>query len=550
MGLAGASALLVLVAALLLRAGAGDVTSPLALHDVKLLAVDVVLLATAAYGVVHAMGILRALDTAPYRPGMYLFPACVVDARQSAFRVWSVLDAEAIEVIGAPSPALALRMPRGIRVVVPAPSLEEEAQRAEVALAKVKEDLGRAQTEDNLHLLAELDPLADNAMSSPIGPTESMRHLVPLWIRLDWAVAAVFGLGLGLALGSTRNSVSDAAMYQTVTAAGTTAAYEQYLARGGRHSEEVREVLLPRVELARRRRRRARSRRSRRSRTRTSGRGSSRIDAAIRRALLAQLDKAKKEGTVTALEQFARDYPSSKLEGELKAARHALFVQALAAWKKTAKPDAAAGPVVERLLAFSRSRQSRVRGAVSPAPVPIDGGSGQEGDGERSLPRPRRPPLRVRRGRRHAFPRAARRRRHREALRGRASPAAFSRCTPAKRWRPTPRCRRPSRRSSSTTRPSGGTRPRWSNKPHTVFGNLNFTFDSTFVVPDGGSALKISTHAWRGGRDVAAEGRGADARGVSAANLRRDDRRRVRSRREAAAQRVLLRAAEAITPPW
>ncbi len=56
--------------------------------------------------------------------------------------------------------------------------------------------------------------------------------------------------------------------------------------------------------------------------------------------------------------------------------------------------------------------------------------------------------------------------------------------------------------------PEWGHSTQVSNKPHTVFGNLNFTFDSTFVVPDGGSALKISTHAWRGAETWRLKGEG------------------------------------------
>src|ERR1700734_270579 len=54
------STLLSLLALLLLRAGWGDVKSPMALHGAKLAAVEVLLWTAAAYGVVHAMALLRA----------------------------------------------------------------------------------------------------------------------------------------------------------------------------------------------------------------------------------------------------------------------------------------------------------------------------------------------------------------------------------------------------------------------------------------------------------------------------------------------------------
>jgi hypothetical protein len=493
----GGSAVLVIVASLLLRAGSGDVTSPLALHGIKMLAVDVILFAAASYGVVHAMAILRALDSAPYRPGMYLFPACVVDARDSAFRVWSVADADAVEVVSAPSPGLALRMPGGTRVTVPASSLEE-AQRAEMELASLKEDLMRAVAEGNPHLLAELDPLHDNAMSSPIGPTESMRNLVPLWIRLDWAVAAAMGLALGLVLGETRNSVSDKAMYQAITSAATSAAYEQYLAQGGRHSEEVRDVLLPRVALAEAESQGTVEAVQEFAAAHAGSRIGPEIDAAMRRALLAQLDKAKRAGTVAALDEFNRKYPDSKLEPELKAARHALFVQALAAWKKKTTPAAAAGPFVERLLAFAEKSGSptceiRFRPRPSKSMDEADDKVMKSGHfpGPDALPsiyvttnamrpRERRVAQDIAQGFAANFPT--------DILAMRAGdPLA-------------PDAPAPSAVPTLVVEYD----PEWSRsnavsvKPHTVFANLIFVFDTSFALPDGAPPLKSSMRLWRG----------------------------------------------------
>jgi hypothetical protein len=158
-----------------------------------MLAVDAILVADATYGIVHAMAILRASDAAPYRPGTYLFPACVVDAREPIFRVHAVGDAQSVDVVTRPTPGLSLAMRDGGRLLVPAGSVEE-AQRAGAALETVREALARALAEDDVHALAELDPLHDRAMSSPIGPTESMRPLRTPWIRLDWAIAGVVGV--------------------------------------------------------------------------------------------------------------------------------------------------------------------------------------------------------------------------------------------------------------------------------------------------------------------------------------------------------------------
>jgi hypothetical protein len=493
----GASAVLALVATLLLRAGSGDVTSALALHGVKMLAVDVVLLGAAAYGVVHAMAILRTLDTSPYRPGMYLFPGCVVDATTAQLRVWSVADADAIEVVSTPAPGLALRMPGSARVFVPATSLEE-AQRAEAALAASKPDLTRAVAEENPHLLAELDPLQGSAMSSPIGPTESMRYLVPLWIRFDWVLAGAIGLALGLVLGEARNSVSDAAMYRTITAAATTEAYEQYLAQGGRHSDEVHDVLLPRAALAEAETQGTVEAVQAFASAHAGSKIGPEIDAAMRRALLAQLDKAKAAGTVAALDDFVRKYPDSKLDPELKAARHALYAQALAAWKKKAKPDAAAGPLVERLLAWaektgSPSCEVRFRARPSKSMDEADKKVMTSGHfpGPDALPsiyvsstamRPREKRVAEDVATRFAasFPSDILSVHPGDAL----APDA-----PAPSALPTLVVEYSPEWARSTT---------VSVKPHTVFASLAFQFDSSFALPDGSPPLKMTTRMWRG----------------------------------------------------
>jgi len=493
----GASAVLALVAVLLLRAGTGVVTSPLALHGVKMLAVDVVVLAAAAYGVVHAMAILRALDTAPYRPGIYLFPACIVDARESTFRVWSVADAEAVEVVASPAPALVLRMPGGGRVTVPASS-PDEARRAEEALAAHKQGLTRAMAEENSPLLAELDPLYDRAMSSPIGPTESMRNLVPLWIRFDWAIAAAFGVALGIVLGSTRNSVSDEAMYRTVTAAATTAAYEQYLAQNGRHSEEVRDVLLPRAELAEAEAQGTVEAVQAFVGAHPDSKIAPEIDAAMRRALLGQLDKAKRAGSVAALDDFTSKYPDSKLGPELKAARHALFAQALAAWKAKAKPDPGAAPLVERLLAVSEktanpSCEVRFRPRPSKSIEEADKKVMSSGHfpGPDALPS-------------IYVSSTALRPRERRVAQDIAKAFADSFPSDILSVRPgdplDPDGPMPTNVSTLVVdyTPEWGRSNAVSVKPHTVFANFIFQFDTTFVVPDGLPPLKISKRSWRG----------------------------------------------------
>ncbi|MGH7294992.1 MAG: hypothetical protein ACRELB_08665, partial [Polyangiaceae bacterium] len=250
-----------------------------------------------------------------------------------------------------PVPALELRMRDGSRVTIAARSVDD-AERADKAIAQVRPDLARAIAEEDAHVLAEVDPLHDSALSSPIGPSEAMKPTVPVWTRFDWGVAAAIGLALGLGLAWARNGMSDDAMFRQVAAAATVPAYQEYLAQGGRHSEEVRDVLLPRAELQA-----------------AIAQGSveavqaflaahpatkigAEIDAALRRAMLVELEKAKAAGTIAALDEFAKKYPDNGLGPELKAARHGLYAQALAGWKKKAKADAGTVAFMDRLFAW------------------------------------------------------------------------------------------------------------------------------------------------------------------------------------------------------
>src|SRR5580698_1951604 len=356
-GYLGASAALAVAAAIVLRLGWGNVNSPFALHGPKLLAVDIVLFAGAAYGVVHAMGLLRALDSLPWRAGRYLFPGCVVDASGPVLDVWSVGDAEAVERTAAPAPGLALRMRDGSRVVVLAASAEQ-AEKADAALGSMRQELARAIAEDDPHVLAELDPLHDRAMSSPIGPTGSMKRVLVVSKRFDWVIAAVAGVLLGLGLGSTRNSMSDDAMYRAVVAAGTADQYQLYLAQGGRHSDDVRDVLLPRAQLREAEAQGTVDAVQAFADAHPSSKIDGDINGALRRVMLTALETARKAGTVTALDDLAKKYPNHQIDPELKAARHALFAAALSAWAKKGQPDAPTRAFMERLLAWTEAQGS------------------------------------------------------------------------------------------------------------------------------------------------------------------------------------------------
>jgi len=345
--LLGASAVLVVAATFVLVKGWGDISSPLALHRTAMLFVDIVLYSAAAFCFVHAAVVLRAVESLPYRAGTYVFPACVVEASGPVLRVWPFVDAEAFERLA--QPALGVRMRDGARLVIPAKAVDVE--RTEAALTSLRAELNRAVAEDDVDMLAELDPLHETRISSPISSTEAMKPLSPMWMRFDWVLALAIGVTLGLGLGSMRNASSDERMYRTVVATASIPMYQKYLARGGRHADEVRDVLLPRAQLKEAQRQGTVDALEAFARAHPSAQIAPEIEAAIKRALLVEFDKSKAPGTIAALDDFAKKYPDSHLEAELGSARHALYVQALASWKKKTRVDATTSAFIERLLA-------------------------------------------------------------------------------------------------------------------------------------------------------------------------------------------------------
>jgi hypothetical protein len=88
----------------------------------------------------------------------------------------------------------------------------------------------------------------------------------------------------------------------------------------------------------------------------------SEVAAALRVALLTELEQAKRAGTVTALGEFESRHPDSKLvEPELRQARHAVYLLALARYRRFANAREPAGAAfVEHLLSFAERRGPQV----------------------------------------------------------------------------------------------------------------------------------------------------------------------------------------------
>ena len=489
-----ASAAATAVAVIVLRIGFGDPASSLAIHGGKMLTVDVLLFAASAYGVMHALGILRAFDTLPWRAGTYLFPGCVVEAEGPVLNVWAVGEAEAVEQVAQPS-GLVLRMPDGTRVVVPASS-PEQRERASAALGSLRSQLTRAIAEEDMHMLAELDPLHDSAFSSPIGPTEKMKRKMLVSARFDWAIAAAVGVVVGLALGETRNAMSDNAMMRVIGPTASAATYRQYLERGGHFSDDVRDSLLPRAELREAEAKGTVEAVQDFAKSHPSSKIQPEIDAALRRALLAQLATAKSVGTVTALGDFAAKYPGHVVDPEIKAAKHAVFVRALEGWKKAVHVDAATEAFMGRLLAWTEANgpAAELRFRSKPSQT-LD-------DADKAVKKHARYPGVDALPSKYVTPEALR---PREQLMAQTIVSYFAAGFPADVLTLRPAAPLDPDAPVPTTPPTLVVeyQPEWSRavtastKPSTVVAGFIFSFDAAFNLP-GGAPLKTSLRSWRG----------------------------------------------------
>lgn len=262
----------------------------------------------------------RALSL-PYARATYLFPVGVVDAVSSSLEVHSLEDLDAVE---AKPDALEVTFKDGATFVFPARD-QKEAEAAKQAITQSRERLDEATRADSVRHLAALDPLCRTNFPSPFSQDAPFQRPRALWATLLLVTAVVSGTALGFGVWRVRNTVSARQLAVAARSANTTEAYRQYIARGGEHPEIV-EVLLPRAELAEAREHGNVAAIEAYIAEHPSSKIQGEVDAALKAALLAALDKAKAQGTLAALAAFAAQYPRHEpVRDELRAARHEVY---------------------------------------------------------------------------------------------------------------------------------------------------------------------------------------------------------------------------------
>jgi hypothetical protein len=343
----GGGGLLLLV--LLVALGFGDLASSFALQAVPLVAAYAILAATVAISVMRVLAVVKQRWALPYKPGVYLFPAGVIDAKSDKLRVFP-LSRLVTPVVG--DKRLTLGFPEGESFTF---TLLASGHQAEVqkTIEEAQAAVEKAHASADKKSLGVLDPLVDIGVVNPFAPTSRLARYTPFWARYVWFVGAFIGLVLAPGVWFLRNLVSDRQMLSLANKARDAASFKAYLARGG-SKPEVRDVLLPRAELSEAIRDGSVEAIEKYMAAHPNSRIQSEVSVALRQAMLAELETVKKSGTVSVLNDFAKRHPNNLVDAELKQAIHAVYQAALARYKKeSGVRDANVLAFVERLLAYA-----------------------------------------------------------------------------------------------------------------------------------------------------------------------------------------------------
>lgn len=338
-----------LILVIVARVGYGALDSSLARHSGKALVLYILLVFGIAFGLVMAFARLVREKALPYAAGVYLFPACVIDARSDQFRVHDTKDLASCDAQGN---QIRVAFAGGAQFTFPVPE-GQDAQKLVAEVNAARDRTMRARATEDPSELVSVDPLHNPRFSSPVGPRDPYALRRPPWGQLGWAVAAVITVLFAPSLWLARNSGSDRRMFTKASTADDVASYRQYLEHGESYKTDVAGILLPRAELREAERKGTVEALLEYKAAHPGVKIAGEMNLAIRAAMLAELEKAKAKGTLGALQEFAKKYPEHGVEPELRAAMHAVYTRELDAYKKHAPTrDKAAVPFVERLFAW------------------------------------------------------------------------------------------------------------------------------------------------------------------------------------------------------
>jgi hypothetical protein len=274
-------------------------------------------------GLLHALAGARATAALPWKAGVYAFPNSVVDARTDKLRFFDTSELERIDGDGGT-----------VRLVFPRETITFHATAEQAARARALIEEARAEGPiSEVKGRPSLSPIAEPRVSSPLAPTEARKSTVPSWVRLRFIYAAVLAMLIGPAIWFARNGTSDDRAFHTAKAKNDVTSYRAYLQHGVKHRDEVSKTLLPRAELKLAQQENSVDSILAYQKAHPGTAIQKEVEASLRTAMLAELETAKKAGTLAALQDFAKKRPEHGLGPELKEATHAVYQNALTFFK-------------------------------------------------------------------------------------------------------------------------------------------------------------------------------------------------------------------------
>lgn len=262
----------------------------------------------------------RALSL-PFARATYLFPVGVVDAMSSSIRVHSLDELSAVE---AHPSSLRVTFKDGATFEFPAKD-QQQAEAAKDALTESQQRLDEATRADSVRHLAALDPLCQTNFPSPFSQDVPFKRPTALWSLALLMMALLSGAALGIGVWEVRNKLSARRIAEAARSLDSTEGYRLYMARGGQLPEIV-DVLLPRAELNEAKAQGSVAAIEQFIAAHPSSKIQAEVDEALRAALLEALQKAKAEGTLAALDRFVSAHPRHEpVARELAEARHGVY---------------------------------------------------------------------------------------------------------------------------------------------------------------------------------------------------------------------------------
>ena len=354
-GLVLVSALSLASLILLALVGYGSLSSRLALHPLPLLAPYALLGASAGAAAFAALRGQRARLMLPFRPGIYLFPSGVVDARNSQFVVERVNE---LADSSAQNESVYLRFADGSSFRFPTGSAARAAEALQT-LSGVQRLFGQELNAGSRELPL-FDPLCDNGFRNPFSPRESLLPKEPRFALSGWLVCALVGAVLGCGLWKLRNALGEAELYRVVRADGTREGYRAYLQRGGKHPD-VSRILLPRAELAAIVQHHSLEELERFSKAHADSPIQPEMQAALHQRLLIALADAKRENTLRALKEFRTRFEAyPRIVTEVDRAISEKLTAALRDFERRARPKREVLDLFRRLLNYAAHHEGRV----------------------------------------------------------------------------------------------------------------------------------------------------------------------------------------------